>query len=131
MSAIQDMIEAAEWMMRDYQDLVPLETRPCANWKDRVKAVREAIQALQSLEGEASIKLHWDANERLLSIADYRETFPTEDSHTFLAYTTPQPPDLPDERKRYSDSPYEGGYADGWNSCRKAIIAAAQQEDKS
>jgi hypothetical protein len=38
-------------------------------------------------------------------------------------------PKVPDGRKRYSDSPYQGGYADGWNACREAILAAQQEPD--
>ena len=39
----------------------------------------------------------------------------------------PQPA-VPDEKKRYSDSPYEGGYADGWNACRKALLSAGKED---
>ncbi len=42
-----------------------------------------------------------------------------------IAESTPQPA-VPDEKKRYSDSPYEGGYADGWNACRKALLSAGK-----
>jgi hypothetical protein len=40
----------------------------------------------------------------------------------------PQPA-VPDEKKRYSDSPYEGGYADGWNACRKALLSAGMEKN--
>ncbi len=48
--------------------------------------------------------------------------------HGTKLYTTPQPA-VPDEKKRYSDSPYEGGYADGWNACRKALLSAGKEKN--
>jgi len=40
-----------------------------------------------------------------------------------------QQPAVPDEKKRYSDSPYEGGYADGWNACRKVLLSAGKENN--
>jgi len=149
MSAVNDAVLLIEKVIQLLQEKAQIEESGShyANLYYQAEAV---ISSLQSLEDEASIKLHWDTNERILSIADYRETFPTGHSHTFLAYTTPQPPAVPDDTLRdafisgfrycavnwadrddlYSDVHSEA-FRKGMESRIKRMITAAQQESES